>query len=191
MNEFDALAGGVEYGGVRNRNETRILVCYIIANVAEPMTKAELTDNLQATGLANYFEIGSAVDSLIESGLIYEKELLGEARLFIREEGRRVAKTLEGELSKTLREKSIDALLRSVPRARAEKENTVIIEKKDDGVFVTFIVYSFSEEILKLTLYAADDAQAEVLKEGFLKNPASFYTAVIDKLTSRDENGKK
>ena len=51
MVEFDAFAGDVIVGGLRNMLEIKILVCYMLSRVTEPMTRKQLCDCLQETGL--------------------------------------------------------------------------------------------------------------------------------------------
>ncbi len=69
-----------------------------------------------------------------------------------------------------------------VARARSERENNVIITKKDDSCDVTFEIQSNGDVLLSLTLNVADVLQAEQLKDGFLDNPDELYSDIIDRL---------
>ena len=54
--EFDAFDEGIELGGLRNRDEIRLLICYILRAVDAPISKQNLNDSMLQDGLANYFE---------------------------------------------------------------------------------------------------------------------------------------
>ena len=57
MVEFDAFAGDIALGGLRNMLEIKILVCYMLSRVKEPMTRKQLCDCLQEEGLVNFFDL--------------------------------------------------------------------------------------------------------------------------------------
>ena len=57
MVKFDAFAGGIEIGGLRNMLDIKILICYILKSVKVPMKRAQICDTLQKTGLVNYFDL--------------------------------------------------------------------------------------------------------------------------------------
>ncbi len=185
MDGFDAFQGGVEYGGLRSRNEIRILLCYILSRIREPLSKGQLTECLTGIGLVNYFEISEAADYLLSSGAVSAVPYHDEDCLTVTESGKEIAGALESSLTRSVREKAVGAALTLLFRARSERENMVSIEKREGGYFITFVMTGFSEEILKLTLYAADSMQADMLKEGFLRDPAGFYSGIIGKLIER------
>ena len=182
MDEFNAFQEGIKYGGLRNKSEIRVLICYILSAVGEPMSKQQLADCLTETELVNYFEISEAADAIVASSAASLVDYNDVKCLEITPAGREIAKTLESELTRSVKEKAVSAAMHRLSRARTERENTVTIEKRGSGYFVTFVMYGFSEEIMRLTLYAADSMQAHALREGFLENPADFYSSVIEKL---------
>ncbi len=59
--EFDAFDKGIELGGLRNRDEIRLLICYILKAVDAPISKQNLTIPCFRNSLANYFEINQAI----------------------------------------------------------------------------------------------------------------------------------
>ena len=68
--EFDAFTGGIELGGLRNRDDIRLLICYILKSVDTPLTRQMLNDAMQEDGLANFFEVGQAIEELLKTGNI-------------------------------------------------------------------------------------------------------------------------
>lgn len=183
MVKFDAFAGGIEIGGLRNMLEIKILVCYILASVKTPMKRNQICDALQKTGLVNFFDANSAIDELLEGGILSESEYVGEPHLVVSEKGKKSALELEDTLLPGVRERAVKTALNIVSRARSERENKVEIQKKENGYDVTFKIESFSDTLLSLTLNVTDILQAEQLKDGFLDDPGALYSDVIERLT--------
>ena len=55
--EYDAFDAGIELGGLRSRDDIRLLICYLLKSVDAPMTREMLNDAMQEDGLANFFEV--------------------------------------------------------------------------------------------------------------------------------------
>lgn len=182
MAKFDAFAGGIDFGGLRSMLDIKILVCYILKSVKIPMTRAQICDSLQKTGLVNYFDANSAIDELLDNGAVVEQEYVGEPHLYVSRIGADSATELEKNLLPGVREKAVKTALNIASRARSERENKVTIEKLDDGCNVTLEIQSSGHTMLSLTLNVADALQAEQLKEGFLDDPGALYSDIIDRL---------
>lgn len=54
--KFDAFTGGVEPGGLRSKDEIRILICYLLTSVGAPLAKNDLIQIITENGLANYLK---------------------------------------------------------------------------------------------------------------------------------------
>ncbi len=183
MAKFDAFASGIDFGGLRNMLDIKILICYILKSVKVPMTRAQICDSMQQTGFANFFDVNSAIDELLENGAVVEKEYVGEPHLTVSQVGGNSALELEKNLLPGVRERAVKTALNIVSRAQSERENKVTIEKLEDSCNVTFEIESMGTTMLSLTLNVADVLQAEQLKEGFLNDPGALYTDIIDRLT--------
>ena len=183
MVEFDAFAGDIVLGGLRNMLEIKILVCYMLARVKEPMSRKQLCDCLNEEGLVNYFDLNEAIDDLLNQKMIQEEMYLEETCLTVTDAGRNNAETLETTLTNTLRDRSVNAALRMLARAKAERETKVNIEKTQTGYNVTIEIDALGENLLTLSLYAADILQAEQLRENFLNNPSEIYSQILNILT--------
>ena len=178
MVKFDAFAGGIEIGGLRSMLEIKILICYILESVKTPMTRNQICDVLQKTGLVNFFDANSALDELLESKTLKEKEYVGEAHLVITPKGSNSAKELETQLLPGVRDRAVKVALNTIARARSERENSVEVEKTDNGYNVTFVIESNGDKLLSLTLNVS-----EQLKDGFLDDPGALYSDIINRLT--------
>lgn len=185
MVEYDAFASGIEYGGLRNMLEIKILICYMLSMVKEPMTRKQLAACLQETGLVNYFDLNAAIDELLATGgSIYEADYLGEQALYVTETGKYNARTLETTLTRTIRDRAVAAAMKLLSRARAERETVADIVRTDSGYNVTFGIDGLDEQLLRVSVYAPDILQAEKLKEGFLDDPSRLYECIVDCLLS-------
>ena len=87
--EFDAFDAGIELGGLRSRDDIRLLICYLLKSIDAPMTRQMLNDSMQEDGLANFFEVGQAIEELLKTGNITTDILQDEEVLIVMERGRR------------------------------------------------------------------------------------------------------
>lgn len=182
--EFDAFDQGIELGGLRNREEIRLLICYLLKTLDKPIEKARLNDAVLENGLANYFEINSAISELLSNACIDTVIEDEEECLVILPRGKEIADNLETSLPKTVRERAVNSAVKIMTNKKAEKENNVLIEKTEDGGYnVTFSLMSDKDELMRLTVYVADSMQAELLKKNYLEDPIKLYSSIITALT--------
>ena len=55
MDGYDAFSAGVEPGGLRNRNEIKVLIAFLLKNTERGLSHRQLMEVIQREGLANYF----------------------------------------------------------------------------------------------------------------------------------------
>ncbi len=175
--EFDAFSAGVEPGGLRNTREIGILICYMLDQFEKPIAREDLIDSIQENGIANYFEVSSAVSELVKLGnLKYEDE----KTIAITKNGKLVAKQLGSELSSFIRQKALKAVKDQAELRINEKENPVRIEKADDGgYYVTVCITDGTRDLMSLTLLVPERNDAETVKKNFYKNPEKVYSMII------------
>ena len=175
----DAFSAGVEPGGLYTSQEIKILICYMLLGVGEPMERQMVTELIAGNGLANFFETAAAVDELARQGHLTEKE----GRISLTETGRQVGDTLAGMIPYTLRERSVKAALQLLTRIRREQENTVELEKLDHGYRVTCTIQDSASPLMSVSLRVADDMQAGLIRENFLDDPTLLYRSLLAILT--------
>ena len=61
----DAFIAGVEPGGLTNLQEIRILLCYMLNTVGQPVPRDAVTEILIGGGMANYFDTEAAIEELL------------------------------------------------------------------------------------------------------------------------------
>ena len=171
---------GIEPGGLRTRNEIKLLVCYLLSSVEERITRSQLCEIALDKGLANYFEINQAVSDLIENGSVVSDFIECEEYLSVTEQGRSSTRTLEIQLPRSVREKAINAAIKMLTLAKRKRENKVEVQKLENGGYhVTFSM----EEMMKLTIYVADEMQVETVTNNFYEDPIKLYSGIIASLT--------
>ena len=175
----DAFSAGVEPGCLYTSQEIKILICYMLLGVGEPMERQMVTELIAGNGMANFFETAAAVDKLARQGHLTEEE----GRISLTETGRQVGDTLAGMIPYTLRERSVKAALQLLTRIRREQENTVELEKLDHGYRVTCTIQDSASPLMSVSLRVADDMQAGLIRENFLDDPTLLYRSLLAILT--------
>ena len=182
--EFDAFDAGIELGGLRSRDDIRLLICYLLKSIDAPMTRQMLNDSMQEDGLANFFEVGQAIEELLKTGNITADILDEDEVITVTEKGREAAELLQTSLPRTVREKAVNSAIRLVTRAKVERENKIEVRKEDDGGYtITFTLFDRGTELMKLSIYVVDSLQLEQVKQNFINDPVKVYSSIITSLT--------
>ncbi len=178
MDFYDTFTEGVEPGGLRNRNEIKTLICYLVAHLDTPITKGQLNTIICEEGLANYFELNQALSEVIENGNVSITE--GEdPELLITSIGKQNSQTLESDLPYSVRESALNAAVRLQTRLRREREHKIEITRLDNGCNITMSVLDGDDELMTVTVFVADYEQALAVKEKFLSDPVRVYSNII------------
>ena len=184
----DAFTGGVDPGGLWTKNDIRILICYILDSVGAPLTAGDLSRVLQGKALANYFEAGDALAALEAQGHI----TAGPEGYTVSATGREIAQGLDTELPIAVRDKALEAALTLLAQSRSRRENRVEIEDLPNGCRVRCgISGGGGTELMSLTLYAPDRAQAKLIEESFYRDPEGVYRLLLAALTGDKEFAKE
>lgn len=180
--EYDAFNAGIEPGGLRNKNEIKILICYILKTIDTQITRQQTNEVIQGQGLANYFEVNQAISDLIQNGsLDVDKD--NEELLSITQIGKMAASTLELDLPRSVREKAIRSAIKVITIAKNEQENNVEIEQLNNGYHITFTIADKNDIMMQLKLFVADKEQIEIVKRNFFEDPSRLYSSIISSLT--------
>lgn len=182
--EYDAFDAGIELGGLRSRDDIRLLVCYLLKSVDSPMTRQMLNEAMQEDGLANYFEVGQAIEELLKTGNITADILNEEEVISVTEKGREAAEMLEMSLPRTVREKAVNSAIRLITKARVERDNKIEVTKEENGGYtITFTLFDKNTQFMKLSVYVCDSLQLEQVKQNFINDPVKVYSTIITSLT--------
>lgn len=181
--QFDAIAGEAESGVLRDRATIRVAVCYILENIKDGLTADIIIEAMTAGEIANYYEASAAVADLIHDQIIEEKE---DATLRLSEKGARSVVFLEDSLPKTVREKSIAAVMKLAAREIYKKQTHCTIEKADGGWRVILHVNDQESDFMTLALFTASKEQAAVIRDKFTSDPVRVYNNLIHSIFSNE-----
>ncbi|WP_099204816.1 DUF4364 family protein [Scatolibacter rhodanostii] len=180
MSPYDAFTAGVDPGGLRTKNDIRILICYILESVNAPLSGDDLAQILQEKSLANYFEIIDAINALIEKENIQADE---NGDYLICETGRKIADTLDTTLPLSVRDKALEAAVTTMARTRSEKENKVEIIREEKGFRVICHISGGDVDLMEISIYVPHEKQAKMVKSNFHSNPGKIYELILNALT--------
>lgn len=184
--DFDAFTAGIEPGGLRTKNEIRILICYLLTSVNAPLSKDDLVEIVQGNGLANYFEVSDAISELTEKGIISSGEHSGECAAG--DAARMIAKQLDTALPPTVRGKAVAAALNLLAKAKRERENRVEILRTPNGYNVVCHISGGDSDLMSFTLAVPDIQQAHMVRDNFQNSPGTVYRMLLALLTGNGDS---
>lgn len=187
--EYDAFIGGIEPGGLRNKNEIRILLCYLVNSIGAPLSREDVLSIMQEHGFANYFEVTNALAELTANGSLAAD---GDPPVY---HAVSQTKLIAGQLDKVLplsvREKAIAAAVNLLAKARREQENKVTIQQTSKGYNVHCHISGGDLELMNISLYVPDEHQAKLVRKAFHKSPETVYQVLLALLTENPDLAKK
>ena len=183
---FDAFTGGVEPGGLRTKNEIRILICYLLTSIKTPLAKDDLIAIAVDNGLANYFELTDAIAEMTENWIIAASGEKGEL-CSPTETARMISKQLDSELPPTVRRKALCAAISLLEKEKRERENRVEIFPEGKGYRVVCHISGGETDLMNFSLSVPDLAQAGVVKENFQQSPETVYRMMLALVTGQTD----
>lgn len=184
--EFDALTAGVRPGGLRSKQDIKLLICYLLSSLSQGLSKTDLINVLQANDLANYFEVASAFDELLKQGNLTGPQ--GEEALYtVTASGRMIAQELDVSLPISIREQVLSTALNLMAQQKLERENTVTITKIENGCQLECHISGGDMDLMSFTLYVPDMMQAKLVKRNFQKDPQLIYSCMLAALTRNQD----
>ncbi|AVQ94809.1 DUF4364 family protein [Ethanoligenens harbinense] len=181
--ENGAFGGGVDPGGLRDADDVKILICYLLKNLKQPLPLQTLAEALQQDGLVNYFTLADALHALLLSGHVDQVEQDGEKAYKATRLGAGTADMFERRLPLSVREKAVRAGVRLLARQKRDAENKVEITPSGAGFAVRCTVLDGEDTLLSISLLVPDRAQAEAVRQQFLHDPATVYRGAVALMT--------
>jgi hypothetical protein len=183
---YDAFTAGIEPGGLRTKNEIRILICYLLDSVDVPLKKDDIIEIMQANGLANYFEVADAIAEMCQKGILcYEND--NSSILVLGKNGKIIAKQLDTALPPSVRDKAVGAAIRLLADAKRQRENHVEFVKVDRGYNVICHISGGDMDLMKISLYVPDLYQANMVKDNFYRSPETVYRMLLALVTGQND----
>ena len=125
----NAITAGVRVGGLTDRTEIKILLCYLLAELKQPITQNQLIECVCGRELVNYFEMQSALQHLLDNNFIKENE----DGFSIMPEGKEIARQLESVVSSTVKRYAYTMALNILQYEALKKQHKVTISPVEGG----------------------------------------------------------
>ena len=180
--EKNASGAGVSRGGLFSTSEIKILICYILSAIDDPVPVDMVANVLHYEGLANAFEVSDAVVSLSASGQIVATDE-SEQIYAITDSGRNTADTLKSSLSSVVKERAYLAVMKMFAKFKNAKDNTFEIIHENGATYLSCSALDGGKPFLTVKLLITDEDQGSYIREKFLENPARIYSKIIEMLT--------
>ncbi len=183
--EYDAITAGVDPGGINNSQQVRLLVCYTLRAIKEPVDRQLIPELLQYHALANFFEAMQAIYSLLEKGSL---AINTDGLLVLTEQGLTAIEEWEFILPIAVKAKAARAAVSMLNKLRISRENFAEISAADNGFNVLCKVFDGERTLLEVKLWVPDKQQAEAVKAEFINDPAKIYGGIIELFTKSNDN---
>lgn len=154
-----AITAGVRVGGLTDRTEIKILLCYLLAELKQPITQNQLIECVCGQELVNYFEMQSALQHLLDNGLIKEDE----NGFSILPEGKDIARQLESVVSNTVKRYAYTMAVNILQYEALKKQHKIKITPVDGGGYNLHC----SIEDDKFTIFSMDIVMPDEKSAGF------------------------
>lgn len=178
--DHTVVVPGVGRGGMTDKYQVKILICYLMSAVSVPFTADQLNEIFQDTQIVNYFTFCEALDELKEGGHL---SLAEDGAYHLNPLGLETAQRLSRSLPKSIQDNVVQTAMRLLARQKHESENEVTITPSDQGFQVACTIHDIDFDLMQISLYAPDEIQAEIIRQNFLNDPSGLYQSVIDRLT--------
>lgn len=163
-------------------DSTKLLLLFILKSIGHPLSRQTLTDACLDSGAADFYIIGPAISSLLESGQLVEDT--DSNVLAITENGENIIFELSHRIPFSIRERVVaKSLFLSKKMLRSEQIKTKIAPLKG-GYQVTLEIIDGETVLLSLSLFSATDEEAHILCDNFRRTAEKFYTDILKALTA-------
>lgn len=172
---------------LKEKEDIKILICHIFANIDIPLTKDVVIFCLQNSKIANFFELNNSFSDMLNNGILTSDS---KNTIHITDKGLLVLDSLSESISQNIKDKAINEILKYVKMIRNINENDVEIEKISSGYLIKCSVSGGTFDLMKLSVFAPDAESALSIKRNFYKNLEDIYSGLLSKLIITDNESK-
>ncbi|MBC8584133.1 DUF4364 family protein [Youxingia wuxianensis] len=185
----DVFRAGVAPGGLTMDYEIKVLICYILDQVEEPIPISALIEVFVGQGIGNYFEVTSAASQLVKNNhLCIDTDENGCKRYEITKLGKNAAKTFEKNIPLSVRERAVAAAKRYLTVEHNKKYSKTNIQKVPDGYEMTLTITDVGSDLLTVKLLLPTMEVCRQVQERFLEDPLVIYKGVVALVTGSFDN---
>ena len=172
-------------GFIQDELDLKLLVLYIMARVAAPITFLQLLELALCDAGVDYFTLTQVVSHLVETGHL----TLEDGRYSITEKGRHNSEICQSSLTFSVRRHCDENLVKVNDALRREQQVQGSIAPHDDGTCTVHLYFADdSGPLLDLKLLSPSSAQGDALVARFKQTPEQFYHQIMSVLSSSENS---
>ena len=172
-------------GFIQNELDLKLLVLYIMARAAAPITFLQLLDLALCDAGVDYFSLTEAVNHLVET-----EHLAQEGDLYsITDKGRRNSEICESSLPYSIRLRCDKNLTRCNRALRRKNQVKSATELRPNGTYtVSLSLDDDMGNIMDLKLMVPREDMGKLLAARFRRAPEKLYSQIIDLLLNAPDS---
>ena len=176
----NAITAGVRVGGLTDRTEIKILLCYLLAELKQPITQNQLIECVCGQELVNYFEMQSALQHLLDNNFIKEDE----NGFSIMPEGKDIARQLESVVSSTVKRYAYTMALNILQYEALKKQHKVTISPVEGGGYNLHCSIEDDDfTIFSIDILMPDEKSAEYAGQQFILKGQDMFKCMLGIMT--------
>ena len=189
---FNAFVGGIEPGGLTNDFEVKILICFLLKKIEQPLSFDQINEILQKTGFVNYFEFIGAISELQKTEHILPKtDEDGQEVFELTEIGAATAQTFHHTLPLTVREKTVESARALIQMQKQLEEIDVRYHAVNDGYMLTMQMKDIGSDLMDLSVFVPTEDECVEIRERIYADPLLLYKPVLSVMMGSYEEGKQ
>ncbi|HKM32452.1 MAG TPA: DUF4364 family protein [Oscillospiraceae bacterium] len=179
--DYKYLVNTGNFGALDEAYEIRILLCYMLRHVPNPLTHEQLVEVATTDDMINYFYLADAISGMKTQELVtYEKDKDGKSYYKLTDKGAVIASEFKRYIPRTLRDRIVNAAVELFAKIKRDRElKCEFIELEQGGYEVRFALRSADNMLADIRLYAPEREQARKIKRNLEADPSSFYMKII------------
>ena len=176
-------------GSLSNLSDIKILICYLLNEIDQDLTKEQLNSVFQISEMVNYFNYCQAVFELQKSGHLLElgknsqKSVLSLTPL-----GVETAIELCDVLPPTIIQRALRTTQKVLKEEKYQQGKQIHISQTEDGYLVRLQILEVGSDLLDICLFAPNLAQAKRISNEFQYKTIDIYRGMIAILYNDSEH---
>ena len=171
-------------GFIQSDLDLKLLVLYIMARTAGPITFLQLLELALCDAGVDYFSLTQAVEHMVHTGQLSKEE----DRYSITEKGRRNSEICESSLPYSVRMHCDENLVKVNEALRREAQvQSWLLDNEDGTCTLRLCLNDVGSPLLELSLLVPDRLQALAMGQRFRSDPSGLYLNIIKLLTPQEE----
>lgn len=185
--EDKTVFAGIEPGGISDKHQVRVLICYLIVSVEIPLTGQQIYEIFAKDDLVNYFAFMEAFYDLVEVQdilLVPEDSNMKpgdlDAHYCCSPHGEQTASTLSDTLPKSVRDRVYENAASLLEKVRPKYTSDVTVTKEDRRYKIDFEMSRDGEPIFHMDFYLRSGHDAREVERKLTETPFACCNKIID-----------